>query len=178
MDYIVLGRMATSAGSKCLTPLGTRRIGGRPKKDGVVALGERHVSEAARGGTTIVCARHARQEEAAGTECAEAGEGEQEESEEGQVTLRRVQMNMQAEWRRVFAIVLGVLIWTATVALLEACIAFSVFWKNGGMWDDISPLIAFVFCLAALPFIVIGAMPIAWFACAKVMPVDRIRQDG
>jgi hypothetical protein len=36
------------------------------------------------------------------------------------------QMNMQAKWRRVFAIVFGVLIWAATVALLEACGYFLV----------------------------------------------------
>jgi hypothetical protein len=36
--------------------------------------------------------------------------------------LRRVQIDMQAKWRGVFAIVFGVMIWAATVALLQVCI--------------------------------------------------------
>jgi hypothetical protein len=67
-----------------------------------------------------------------------AFEGEAEESAEGSSDAAEVQIDMQAKWTGVFAIVFGVMIWAATVALLQVCIFIFWFWKMwgfAGWWE-------------------------------------------
>jgi hypothetical protein len=94
---------------------------------------------------------------------------------------------MQVQWRRLFAIVFGVLIWAATVALLEVCVFTFWFWKAWGFsgGNDAAGVVALGFCLIALPLTTAlpsqlhcsrgeSADPLT--ACAKVLtaaPVNR-----
>jgi TRAP-type C4-dicarboxylate transport system permease small subunit len=81
---------------------------------------------------------------------------------------------MQAKWRRVFAIVLGVLIWAATFAFLEWCVFVYVIQKFWG--NDLAAVLALFWCFAAFPLIAVLTMPIGLFAYTKVMPAERVRE--
>jgi hypothetical protein len=95
------------------------------------------------------------------------------------VTRRRLQINMQPKWRRVFAIAFGVLICAAIFALLEGCVLmFVIWWRWVRLGDDTAAVFALVCCVAAFPFIAFIAARIGLFAYEKLMPPDRIRQDG
>jgi hypothetical protein len=87
---------------------------------------------------------------------------------------------MQVQWRRLFAIVFGVLIWAATVALLEVCVFTFWFWKAWGFsgGNDAAGVVALGFCLIALPLATALAIPIALLAWGKCGPADRMRQGA
>jgi hypothetical protein len=87
------------------------------------------------------------------------------------------QMSMQVQWRRVFTIVFGALIWAATVAFLEIWIGFLVFRIAGGAKNDLTGFAVTGGCFLAFPLIAIAAVPIASFASGKVMPPDRRRPN-
>jgi hypothetical protein len=84
-------------------------------------------------------------------------------------------MSMQVQWRRVFTIAFGALIWAATVALLEVWVAFLAFRIAGGAKDDMSGMAVTGCCFLAFPLIALAAVPIASSASEKVMPGDQRR---
>jgi hypothetical protein len=83
-------------------------------------------------------------------------------------------MNMQATWRRVFAVAFAVLIGAAAFALLEAGVLVFSFWKAGGFsWNDAAGVVALAWGVFALPAIFGAAVIIGLFAYVKLMPDNR-----
>lgn len=66
--------------------------------------------------------------------------------------MRRVQINMQAKWGRIFAIVFAVLIWAVTFALVELCVGyFSFWWMRRSVSEDLQGVFTLVGCFAGIP---------------------------
>jgi hypothetical protein len=84
-------------------------------------------------------------------------------------------MNMQAKWRRVFAVAFAVLIGAAAFALLEAGVLVFWFWKSWGFGggNDSAGVVALAWGFFALPAIFGAAMIIGLVAYVKLMPDNR-----
>jgi hypothetical protein len=86
-------------------------------------------------------------------------------------------MSTQGKWRRFFAILLGILIWAATVALLEVCLFVFLSWKLETR-DDSGFLATIFWSFVALPVTGTAALFVALFVYVKVMKLTAMRQDG
>jgi hypothetical protein len=61
-------------------------------------------------------------------------------------------MNTQFQWKRVFVIVFGVLLWAAIFALVELCVGiFSVWSLRRSTSPDLFGVVTFFCCFAAFP---------------------------
>jgi hypothetical protein len=69
----------------------------------------------------------------------------------GKVPAAKDEHVIQVETGRVFAIVFGVMIWAATVALLEVRVSIFWFWKAWGMTRQVWRRLSFVFSHFHLP---------------------------
>jgi hypothetical protein len=61
-------------------------------------------------------------------------------------------------WRRVLAVVFGVMIWAATIAILEGGLCIFIVRELWG--SDVAGVQALLACLVAFPLIAVVAMPV------------------
>jgi hypothetical protein len=74
------------------------------------------------------------------------------------------------------AVVFGVMIWAATIAILEEGLCIFIVRDLWG--SDVAGVLALLVCLVAFPLIAVVAMPVGLFRFYEVKRADRLRQDG